>query len=48
MDEQFYSNVENLVEDIATLHNDYKYTLDKTQLIELSKSCCIAGSACRT
>ena len=37
MDEQFYSNVENLVEDIATLHNDYKYTLDKTQLIELSK-----------
>jgi len=37
MDEQLYSEVENLIEDIATLHNDYKYVLDKTQLIELSK-----------
>lgn len=37
MDEQLYSEVENLIEDIATLHNDYKYALGKTQLIELSK-----------
>jgi len=37
MDKQLYFETECLVEDIANLYIDYQYTLDKTQLIELSK-----------
>lgn len=37
MDEQLYFETECLVEDIANLYIDYQYTLDKTQLIQLSK-----------
>ncbi len=37
MNEQLYFETECLVEDIANLYIDYQYTLDKTQLIELSK-----------
>lgn len=37
MNKQLYFETECLVEDIANLYIDYQYTLDKTQLIELSK-----------
>ena len=37
MDEQLYHSVENMVEDIATLHITYGTTLSKIELIELSK-----------
>jgi hypothetical protein len=37
MNKQLYFETKCLVEDIATLYIDYQYTLDKTQLIELSK-----------
>lgn len=37
MDEQLYHSVENMVEDIATLHTAYGTTLSKSEIIELSK-----------